>query len=112
MILTFNLRDATADDWTRFWFGVKGEMPVSRFGFRMCVIDGDAQMGSKVEKRCKDQMKWVKAILRAEEDDLRRKSYQMVRDCKSHRAMVGARKSGDVVRRNYEEIAKGVVLDW
>ena len=111
MILTFNLRDATADDWTRFWVGVKADVPVSRFGFRMFVCDDDAQMGIKVEKRCVDQMKWAKSILRAEEDALRRRSFQMVRDCKSHRAIVGAAKSGDAIRRNYEEIARALTLD-
>lgn len=110
MIITFNLRDATADDWTRFWVGVKAEAPVSRFGFRMCVVSlQDAEQ--RITKECVERMRWVKSILRAESDAVRRKSYQMVRDCKSHRAIVGARKSGDVIRRNYEEIAKALTLD-
>ena len=110
-ILTFNVRDEKSKDWRRFWIGIKGEAPVARFGFRMCVSEF-ATAEQRITTECIQRMKWATAILRAEDDALRRTAYQAVRDCKSHRAMVGAAKSGDVVRRNYEEIAKGVVLDW
>ena len=88
MIVRFNLRDTKSDDWTRFWIATKDDVPVERFGFTMWIESSDDY--NRMRARCIDQMKWAKAIMKAEADDNRRRAYQVVRDCKSHRAMVNA----------------------
>ena len=104
MIITINLRDSKAKDWTRFWFATADDVPVKRFGFRM-VISSPKEDYDRMKQRCIEQMRWAKQIIRAEEDDCRRISYQMVRDCKSSKAVQMARK----INKQQEQIAKEIV---
>lgn len=92
MIVTINVRDARSDVWTRFWVATTDNVPVQRFGFRMSVMDCRRDI-DKIRKRCIEQMRWAKQIMRDEERTMRRMSYQTMSDCRSHRAMVNARNS-------------------
>lgn len=110
MLVVMNVRDASATEWDRFWFGVVDrDVPLERFGFRMWVLDVRKDM-PRIEERCKEQMKWVKGIMKAEEKDCRRIAYQQMHDCKSHRAMVGAYKSLDVEHKMLKEIMDAMIL--
>lgn len=111
MLVVMNIRDAKATEWDRFWIGVLDDesVPLKRFGFRMWVLDVRKDM-PRIEARCKEQMRWAKSIIQAEEKDARRIAYQQMHDCKSHRAMVGAYKSLDLVNKTMKEIMDAMTL--
>lgn len=93
MRIVINLRDPKAPDWDGFWMASKDpDAPVNRFGMRMFVRDLTTD-ATRIATVLRERMKWVKQTLRAEEDDLRRRPTQMVRDCKSHRAIGRASRS-------------------
>ena len=54
MLVVMNVRDASATEWDRFWFGViDRDVPLERFGFRMWVLDVRKDM-PRIEERCKE----------------------------------------------------------
>lgn len=93
MRLTFNVRDWDAKGWDGFWrMTIDQDTPIERFGFRMCVVDIHTS-ATRIATACKERMDYARRYLRDEERELRKMSnYQMVHDCKSHRAIKNARK--------------------
>lgn len=93
MQIVINLRNPKATDWDGFWMASKDpDAPIRRFGMRLYVRDL-TEDATRIATVLRERMKWVKQILRAEEDDLRRRPTQMVRECKSHRAIGCAHRS-------------------
>lgn len=93
MQIVFNLRDPKAKDWDVFWKASADEnTQIERFGFRMFVRDL-ATDATRIATACQEQMRWAKNILRAEEIATMKRATQTVKDCRSHRGMVGAIKS-------------------
>lgn len=110
MLIVMNIRDVKAKEWDRFWIGtIDEDVPLKRFGFRMWVLDVKKDM-PRIEARCKEQMRWAKKVMSDEERDARRVAYQQMRECKSHRAMVGAYKSLDAVQKTVKMIVDAMEL--
>lgn len=97
--LTFNVRDWNAKNWDEFWKASKDpDAPIEKFGFVLYVIDIHTS-ANRIATACQERMKYVKNYLRGMEDDLRKMgNYQIVHDCKSHRAMKTARKQLEHIR--------------
>lgn len=106
MQIVFNLRDPKAKDWDLFWKASADEnTPLERFGFRMFVRDL-ATDATRIATACQEQMRWAKDILRAEEIATVRRATQIVKDCRSHRGMVGAAKSMATAERIRTEMIR------
>jgi len=106
MRLTFNIKNLDARDWADFWKASKDpDAPIEKFGFRMGVIDIQTS-ATRIATVCQERMKYVKNYLRGMEDDLRKMSnYQMVHDCKSHRAIKIARRQAERIQGIYSRRA-------
>lgn len=105
MRLTFNVKNLDASDWADFWKASDDpDAKIEKYGFQMCVVDlttGATRIATELEER----MRWVRATVRDEERELRKMgNYQIVHDCKSHRAIENARKSLGRTRRCYKEM--------
>ena len=89
--ITINLRNPNATDWDSFWQATMGEEePLQRFGFRLLIKDDPVKDALWIQAACMERMKYVKRILREEEDALRHRGFQMVHECKSHRSWISA----------------------